>query len=194
MNVRRALSIKLVLTTIMALTGCGPGSSLERVDSPAGKRRYELPSPSPLPSDFGSRFSVRLLNGESVSFGELVGHDTVLILNFWATWCAPCRREIPELNALHREFAGKRVRIVGLSVEDPATETEVVRMFGGQYSIPYGLGFATEEMFDAFSGSGNPVVPQTFIFDRGGALMLHLRGFHPQFREVVRGAIEKALA
>ncbi|MEP7270576.1 MAG: TlpA disulfide reductase family protein [Acidobacteriota bacterium] len=185
--------VAVVLIGAILMSACGPKSSLERVGSNAEKRRYAIPSPSPFPAEFATKFNVHFLNGESVAFGELAGPGKMLVLNFWATWCGPCRREIPELTALDREFAGKDVKIVGLSVEDPSTAAEVVRLFGGQYSIQYVLGFASEEMFDAFSGAGKPVVPQTFVFDRTGKLVLHLRGFHPQFSEVVRETIKEGL-
>jgi thiol-disulfide isomerase/thioredoxin len=118
----------------------------------------------------------------------------VVVVNFWATWCAPCRKEVPLLKSLHREFRDRSVEILGLSVEDSQEAANLVRMFADQYEIKYRLGFASEEMFNKFSGPDpSPVVPQTFVFDKSGTLTLHLSGLHPEFAEILRETIEKSL-
>ncbi len=178
----------------LAATGCSPQSSLERTGAAGTRERAPRPMPTQLPAEVLAKLDVRFLDGEIVAVETLLGRRKVIVLNLWATWCGPCRREIPELTSLDREYQGKDVEIVGLSVEDAKSATEVVRMFGTQYSIRYRLGFASDELFDAFSGPGRQgVVPQTFIFGKAGDLILHLRGLHPDFREIVRETIEKAL-
>ncbi len=181
----------LMGVVVTSLCSCESKSSLERA---AGRRPGPRTVPTQLPADVKTKFNVQLLGGEQLGFGALLGGNKVVVVNFWATWCGPCRREIPELTALDREFRGKGVEIVGLSVEEPAAATDLVRSFGQQYSIEYRLGFASSEMFDAINGAGaRSVVPQTLVFDRGGNLKLHLRGFRPDFRDIVRETLEEAL-
>lgn len=188
------ISPVILALCLVVLQSCRAQSSLERLDSSNGRPKLNRPSPTPLPANIKTSFDVAFLAGDRVQLSELIGKEKAVVVNFWATWCAPCRREVPELTSLDREFKGRDVVILGLSVEEPKESTEVVTMFAQQYSIEYRLGFVTNEMFDAFSGAGKPaVVPQTFIFDRGGNLMLHLRGFDPNFREIVRSTLEKAI-
>jgi peroxiredoxin len=102
--------------------------------------------------------------------------------------------EIPTLTTMSRDFHDKGVEILGLSVEDPRESAEAVRMFATQYGIEYRLGFATDEMFEALSGPNQAqVVPQTLVFDKSGKLILHLRGLHPHFAEVLKECLEDML-
>jgi len=118
----------------------------------------------------------------------------VVLLNFWATWCAPCRREIPELVAIQREMRNKGVEVIGLTLEDPAIDRARVESFTRQFSINYRVGFLPEEMFRLFNvNDPRGPIPQTFIFDRQGRLIDHLKGFRRDFRQWAEGAIQYAL-
>jgi thiol-disulfide isomerase/thioredoxin len=118
----------------------------------------------------------------------------VVLLNFWATWCAPCRREIPELVALQREMRNKGVDVIGLTLEDPAVDRARVESFTRQFSINYRIGFLPEEMFRLFNVQDpRGPIPQTFIFDRQGRLIDHLKGFRRDFRQWAEGALQYAI-
>lgn len=183
----------LPFLTCVALTGCSGGSSLERVEN--GRSGYRaIPRPSPLPDGVLENARFRQLDGTESTLKSVVGQGRVVVLNFWATWCRPCRMEIPMLTAISRELRSRQVEILGLSVEDPAESSDQVRLFATQYDIAYQLGFAPDATFDALSGANQAgVVPQTFVFDRDGTLRLHLRGLHPDFAAIVRESIEDAL-
>lgn len=95
----------------------------------------------------------------------------VLVVNVWATWCAPCRAEMPGLAALARELGPSGVRVVGLSVDD---EAAAVRAFLDRRPLPYPV------VFDggALAVLGSPdVVPTTVVFDRAGRVRLRHEGF-----------------
>ena len=135
-----------------------------------------------------------MLDGAETKFNELVGNNKVVLVNFWATWCPPCRVEIPELIALQRDFKEKGVEVIGLTVEDPEMMQEKVKQFVEKENINYKIGFSSDEMFMLFNGDDpQGIIPQTYIFDRSGKLVDSVKGFRPDFRNRVEGALNQAL-
>ena len=96
----------------------------------------------------------------------------VLLLNFWTTWCPPCRMEIPDLVRLHRAFDRDQVAIVGISIDDRGTPEQIqekLRQAMGQYQIDYPVFFDSKlELYRAYGSF--PAIPTTFLFDRQGNL------------------------
>ena len=100
-----------------------------------------------------------------------------LLVNFWATWCAPCRREIPLLNRIRREYAGRGVEVVGIAVDFP----EDVIAYRQRFPIDYPLLVGEEDGLDAARAFGvePPVFPFTAFTDsRGRVLTLHVGELH----------------
>jgi thiol-disulfide isomerase/thioredoxin len=166
----------------------------ERDSSAAASSAYRPPSPAPTPVDSKvNELSIRMLDGGDAKITDLIGNNKVVLVNFWATWCPPCRHEIPELIALQSEFKEKGVEIIGLTVEDPAMMQEV-KAFVEQVKINYRIGFSPEEMFMLFNGADpRGVIPQTYIFDRSGKLIDSLKGYRRDFRNRIEGALNHAL-
>lgn len=92
----------------------------------------------------------------------------VLVVNYWATWCAPCREEIPLLVSLQRAYAGKDVQFIGIAVD----QADKVREFAGEFQINYPLLIAGVEAVDLSRRAGNTagVLPYTLILDRSGRI------------------------
>ncbi len=122
-------------------------------------------------------FRIRTLDGRQIALSDFRGK--VLILDFWATWCPPCREEIPLLVRLKKEYGEHGVEILGLTVEDPESDADTVREFAREFGVNYIIGFAPEGMLDVFAGPGENPIPQTFVFDRQGRLREHLVGYDP---------------
>lgn len=137
-----------------------------------------------------------MLNGGGAKLNDLIGKDKVVLVNFWATWCGPCGREIPDLNAIRKQFDGKEVEIIGLTVEEPELK-DTVQAFAQQFAINYTLGFTPKELFFLFNQANGAdpraPIPQTFIFGRDGKLLDSAKGFRRDFRTWAEGAINYAL-
>jgi thiol-disulfide isomerase/thioredoxin len=187
------LALPTILLVAIGCAGCGDSSAVERTESKAN--RIILPSPTPFQPLQNSDYEVGFLDGQTEKFSQLTNRQKVIVVNFWATWCGPCRREIPILTALDREYRDRGVEIFGLTVEEPASTRDLVAAFGEQYSIKYRIGFAPSGMYEVFDGKGaSGTIPQTFVFGRDGNLILHIRGYSGNFREMMEAAFEKALS
>ncbi len=98
----------------------------------------------------------------------------VVLVNFWATWCPPCREEIPELLELQKEYKD-RLEIVGISEdEDPPAK---VLKFARQQGMNYPIVMATQEMLDAYGGV--PALPTSFLIDTQGRVVQKHSGLYP---------------
>ena len=107
-------------------------------------------------------FTVKDINGNLLDSSTYQGK--VLFVNFWATWCPPCRTEIPDFAAFYDENKTRGVEILGFSVDDfpPAR----LRDFVQKYKIPYPVAFATEALRRGFDPG--QYIPTTFIIDKKG--------------------------
>ena len=113
----------------------------------------------------------------AASFADLDGkmrrldewRGRVLVCNFWATWCAPCREEIPLLLEMRRKYGPGGVEIVGIAIDDAAK----VRQFSASFSISYPILLAETDGLDLMRRLGNSGggLPYTVIVDREGTLV-----------------------
>ena len=117
--------------------------------------------------------------------------DKVVVVDLWATWCGPCRLEVPHLVDLQKEYGGKGVEVIGLTTEDPAEDEEKVRDFAKEFNINYRLGWSPREVSLALM-NGNTSIPQTFVIAPGGRIVTKFRGFSSQLPSMIRTAVEKA--
>jgi len=92
----------------------------------------------------------------------------IAVVNFWATWCPPCRREIPEFVEVHEQFAGEDVAFVGLSLDTP----DKVADFRDEYRVSYPLLIAPADLLQLAARLGNPsqALPFTVILDGDGMI------------------------
>ena len=119
----------------------------------------------------------------------------VMLVNLWATWCGPCRNEIPELVKIRKEFAPKGFEIVGLSTENPTSSEESVKNFVQSFNMDYQVGWASPEVAIAFMQmTQRDAIPQSFIISRDGHVLKQFVGFSPvSTPPQIRQAIEEAL-
>ena len=107
------------------------------------------------------------LKGAPQSIGQWRGQ--VLVVNFWATWCAPCREEIPGFVRLQERYGARGVRFVGIAFDQPEKVTEFAREFGINYPLLIG-GLDTMELLRE-AGNRAGVLPYTVVIDRAGNLV-----------------------
>ena len=134
-------------------------------------------------------FSAQDLDGKPVALADLRGR--VVVLNEWATWCEPCRGEIPQLEALHREFATQGLVMVGVSVDAFGTAADV-RGFAREHDMTYPIWLDPDKHFAAkFMTVG---VPETFVIDRAGKIRRRQIGALRDGDTTLAAAIRSALA
>jgi thiol-disulfide isomerase/thioredoxin len=112
-------------------------------------------------------FSLNDLSGKSTSVAAWSGQS--LVINFWATWCAPCRREIPLLKTLAADWVGRDLTVVGIAVD----YADKVRQFAGQFKIDYPVLVGEQDALDVAAkfGMEAPVFPFTVFTDRRGEVV-----------------------
>ncbi len=113
------------------------------------------------------------LDGGSIDTAALSGK--VVVVNFWATWCVPCIREIPSFNKLHKDFAGQGVAVLGIAMdgEDPAR----IPPFLKKHPMDYPVGVGSESLNTQYNLDSLPV---TLVFDRAGKQIKRFEGFTPE--------------
>ena len=134
---------------------------------------------------------IRAIDGDGFRLAEFRGK--VLVINIWASWCGPCRREIPEYESVRKEYAGRDVEFIGLTTEDPSEAAQNVNQFVRQTHFGFRLGWADRDMAQTLM-SGKRAIPQTLVIDTGGAIVDHWVGYaRGQNANRLREAIKSVL-
>ena len=116
----------------------------------------------------------------------------VLLVDFYATWCQPCRESIPRLMALQESYGSRGLQVVGLNVGGPDDRIKVAN-FVKELSIQYPVGFPDQALIDLFL-SDNQTIPQTFVFGRQGQLVKRFIGYEGATGDELEKVIQKELA
>jgi len=122
-------------------------------------------------------------------FSEYKGK--VLVLDFYATWCEPCRRSVPHLVGLQKKYADQGFTVIGLNVGGEEDQPKIAN-FAKVFGINYPLAVPDDELALFLLGD-NDGIPQTFIFDRQGVLVDRLIGFGPSSGDEIDDNVEAAL-
>lgn len=130
-------------------------------------------SPRPAPS-----WKLLDVEGGAVSSDQFKGK--VIVVDFWATWCGPCRAEIPGYVELQKKYGRDKLAIIGMSVD---RGPEVVKKFIEAHNVDYQIVMADDAVVEAFGGDeGINAIPTTFIIDRDGQIRDRKRGAEPTER------------
>jgi peroxiredoxin len=155
----------------------GGGTTSRPAGAPTGRVGGQI-------GDTAYDFELVDADGRQVRLSDFKGK--VVVLDFWATWCPPCRKEIPGFVALHNELQSKGVEVVGVSLDD---DWEPVRPFMSSFDITYTIVLGDQDVADRYGNVRS--IPTTFVIDRDGII----RSKHVGYSEpaVFKGAVEKLL-
>ena len=135
--------------------------------------------------DSAPAFSLQEITGETVSLEDYRGQ--IVLLDFWATWCPPCRKSIPEVIALQDKYKEQGLVVLGISMDDPNKVSDSdLAAFKKHYKINYKILKASAEVVKDYFGKTNISIPTMFFIDREGKIVDKHVGFMP-------GAIEASL-
>lgn len=116
-------------------------------------------------------------------------HRKVLVINVWASWCGPCRREVPEYESVRKAYAGRNVEFIGLTTEDPQNDVARVTKFLRDVNFGFRLGWADDDMANTLM-NGRDAIPQTLVINADGSVIKHWTGYKPgQLKQAVDHAL-----
>jgi thiol-disulfide isomerase/thioredoxin len=167
----------LSVSLLIAFAGCTPRGPAPEKKPPA--------TPGAVA---GADFSVPSLANPSENLSLARYKGQVVLLDFWATWCPPCRSELPALNKLYGDLKNNGFVIVGMTVDNGSAEqvADAVKKFG----LSYPVGLAGEDVQRAYGGIR--AVPTKFLLDRNGSVAKQYLGVVPE--KQLRADIETLLA
>jgi thiol-disulfide isomerase/thioredoxin len=195
----------IFLATALAVSSCtADDTTRDAVSAPtpaaANKPSVTITSrpggqPQPQQQAPADKFSAEVMNAQlqaldGGSFSLATLNDKTIVLDIWATWCGPCRREVPHLVEIQREYRAKGVEVVGLTLENPVTDEQQVRDFAREFKINYKVGWVPSNVAMQIM-RGNGSIPQTFVVAPGGRIVAHYRGYSDAVPGMIRAAIEK---
>lgn len=132
-------------------------------------------------------YTTELLDGKKFDIAAERGN--VVFLNLWATWCGPCRFEIPELQKLHQKYASRGFKVVGISLDD--TGAGGVKQFVSQHSMTYPIAYDPDGKIATIFQSS--VLPTSVIVDRSGQIVWKKFGQVSMDDPTLNDALTKAL-
>jgi thiol-disulfide isomerase/thioredoxin len=151
-----------------------PGAALTSAD-PAGRAAPD--------------FELKSIDGKSYKLADLRGK--AVLLNFWATWCPPCKIEIPWFIELQKQYANQGLIVVGVAMDDDTNKQKVVSDFANQMKIDYPILLGTDQVADQYGGVD--ALPTTFFISRDGKIVRRVMGLagHSEFEEAIQAALKE---
>lgn len=148
-----------MLRSIVALAAC--------VFTASSLSAGELSGPAP-------NFTLQSRDGQMVSLADLRGN--VVMVNFWATWCGPCRQEMPHLEALHQRYQDLGFTLLGVNVEEDASGAdEFLAETPVSFQILFDPGNEVSQLYDVVA------MPSTVMIDRSGNMRFIHHGYQPGY-------------
>lgn len=168
------VSTALLSVALATAVGCRPNAEGDEAFRPIAVGQ-------PVPE-----FTVRTLQGDSA---RIAAGEPVTLLHVWATWCGPCQKEFPEIEAIQREFGPRGLRIVAVSVDEG--DDDPVRAFAREKGATFAIGRDPDgSVRRLYQGIG---VPESYLISADGRLLARQFGAIPEGAAAMRAAIDSAL-
>ena len=170
-------AVVLILTLVLLIAGCStstPTPTPTLTPAPAHTQAPQVGKPAP-------DFQLPNLEGQAISLSGVRGKP--VLLNFWATWCGPCRAEMPYLQQVYEEWSGKGLEVLAINIGESPSE---VKRFLQTYNLSLPVLLDTKEATARkYNITG---IPTTFFIDKDGIIQEKIIGAFPS-----KGVIEKHL-
>ena len=192
--------IALGLISILGLSGCN-SNEVATSNAPANRVTNTPPSNSAPPGAFVTLpqelrdTKLQTLDGDSLKLSDFA--DKVVVLNIWATWCGPCRLEMPELVKISNEYKSRGLVVLGIATtynehDDQAHVKQFIQSQNVPYKIIWDNGTLVMPLVEAVHGRS--IIPQSFVISRDGRIVKYFPGFGANSTpQLMRLAIEEAL-
>ena len=171
MTTRPRLTVPLAFALLLFSAGC--------------KGAPQAPA---VPGNPAPAFTLTDVDGKKLRLADLAG--SIVVLDFWATWCGPCKQSMPEFEELHRQFRDRKVVVLGISVDKGADAAEKVREFAAKEKLTYRMAVDDGSVARAY---GIVRVPGTVIIDRGQIIRETYPGYRPGLGREIALDVEKLL-
>jgi len=185
------ISAVTVLALFLALSGCSKksegNSSSQSASSSSGEYTANVSKVTSVQKGEGAKvadFSWTDETGKKISFAEF-SKDNVVLINFWATWCGPCKRELPDLVSLRDEYKDKSIKILGISLDQDGDVVNVVHTFAVQENLAYPIVIDNGDLEKAFGGIRG--IPTSFFVNKKGEIVKKMIGM--QTKETFRAEL-----
>ncbi|MGH9798978.1 MAG: TlpA disulfide reductase family protein [Blastocatellia bacterium] len=169
------------LVTVLFSTGCDNAAAPKPVTGAEPMTVARRPDANEAEIKKVLDVPVSKLDGSTFKLEDYRGK--VLVVDFWATFCGPCVKQVPELVKLNEKYRDRGLALVGLTA-DPKSDQQKVEDFVKKFEVNYQIGYDNSWIAGAFlkgteDDSGSPPIPQLFIFSRDGRVVEHLIGEQP---------------
>lgn len=164
----KKLIIVLIITAAFFIAGCNEEAETTGNTSPDTESAV-------------ADIEMEVLNGDNVSLNDLKGK--VVALDFWASWCGPCRRSIPFYNKMHEKYADKGLVIIGINANENRSTIEGAI---SELDIVYPVAMPDDRMNQHFKVQG---IPSMYLFDREGNQIDNFVGYSPELDNKIESLI-----
>lgn len=156
---RRGIFLAGIIFIGMVLFSCGP----QNPDFMSEKKKGKLPD-----------VEFQTLSGEKVTSEQLKGK--VVIVDFWASWCEPCKKEIPHFQKMYEQWKDQGFFVVGIAVRD---QPDKVRAFRDKHQVTYPITMNNQQLYESFTDEIGPIkgLPTSLIVDREGNIRQKITGY-----------------
>lgn len=168
MVIRRGITVGIILSSLFLIAnGCVKK-----------ERKATIGNPAP-------EFTLTDLTGKKVRLSDY--SEKVVLIDFWATWCPPCKESIPFLESLYQRYKERGFVVIGISLDE---ETEIVERFKKRFKITYPILMGEEKTKKDYRITG---LPEMFILERNGNLRYHHLGFNKSLKDKIDKEIKGLL-